>query len=202
MRVRVVVFAAIALVAGLLLSGCGGSNVGLAAKYDGQQISQTQLSDYVTPAAKGVQLNSATTALTPPKAFALFILIRERLYADLLRGSKGGVPSPGTIAGIVNGSVGNGTPQQAVAKLGVKGYSPAFAQQVLRYRALGQLLDNRANSGVDVNGVLQKLSFPVSINPRYGAWDRKALTIDTGATAGLPDFLTLQRGSSLASFSG
>lgn len=196
MKFRAVGAAAVALAAALLLSGCGGSNVGVAAKFDGQQLSQTQLSDYVTPNAKGVQLSSATSALTPPKAFVLFILIRERLYADLLRATKGGAPSPGAVAALVDSYVGNGTPQQAVRKLGVIGYSPSFAQQVLRYRALGQLLDKRASSGVDVNGALAKLSYRVTINPRYGAWDPKNLTVVTSGTAGLPDFLTLQPGSS------
>jgi hypothetical protein len=195
-KFRAVGAAAVALAAALLLSGCGGSNVGVAAKFDGQQISQTQVSNYVTPDAKGVQLSSTSSALTPPKAFVLFIVIRERLYADLLRATKGGAPSPGAVSGLVDGYVGSSTPQQTVAKLGVKGYAPSFARQVLRYRALGQLLDNRANNHVDVNGALTKLKYRVSINPRYGAWDPKALTVKTDGTAGLPDFLTLQPGSS------
>lgn len=198
MKFRAVGAAAVALVAALLLSGCGGSNVGVAAKFDGQQISQTQVSNYVTPNAKGVKLSSATSALTPPKAFVLFIVIRERLYADLLRATKGGPPSPGAVAGLVDSYVGNGTPQQAVSKLGVKGYAPSFADQVLRYRALGQLLDDRAKNHVDVNGALKKLSYRVSINPRYGEWDPKNLTVKAGGTAGLPDFVRLQPGSSTA----
>jgi len=201
-RVRLGIAAALAVATALLLSACSSSNVGIAAKYDGQRLTETQLGNYVTPHAQGVSL-SQTGGPTPPKDFALFILIRERLYADLLRSTKGGMPQAGRVAALVDNYVGNGTPQQAVTSLGVKGYSPSFATQVLRYRALGQLLDQRVQSGVDVNAALKTLNFPVTINPRFGTWDRKQLTLKTGSTDGVPGFLTLQPGGgSAASLSG
>jgi hypothetical protein len=118
-------------------------------------------------------------------------LIREQLYSALLR-KTGGMPSQGRISGLINSYVGNGTPQHAVEALGVHGYTPAFAQQVLRYRALGGVLDQRVRSGVQVGAAVRSLHFPVVINPRFGAWNAKKLAIVTGPAAGLPGYLHLQ----------
>jgi hypothetical protein len=186
------VFAALAAVlAATLLAGCGGSNVGIAAKVNGSQISETQLANYITPKAKGINLSGKPNDIAPPKSFVLYILIREQLYSALLR-KTGGMPSQGRISGLINSYVGNGTPQHAVEALGVHGYTPAFAQHVLRYRALGGVLDQRVRSGVQVGAAVRSLHFPVVINPRFGAWNAKKLAIVTGPAAGLPGYLHLQ----------
>jgi hypothetical protein len=180
---------ALALVATvILLAGCGGSNVGVAAKVNGQQISETRLSSYVTPKAKPITLSGQ---VTPPKPFVLYILVREQLYSALLR-KTGGMPSAGQISSLVSSYIGNGTAQQSVESLGVYGYTPSFAQEILRYRALGSILDQRVRSGVDVATAARNLQFSVVINPRYGKWDHKTMTILTAPSAGLPDYLQLQ----------
>jgi hypothetical protein len=192
MKLRAPLAAVLASVAvAATATGCDSSNVGVAAKVDGTRITETQLSRYVTPAAQGVALQQSAPK-TPPKSFALFILIFDRLYADLLRNTKGGLPAPGVISSQINTFVGNHTPQQAVASLGVHGYTAEMDQAVLRFRALSTLLGERQQHGVDVSAALKKLSFPVTINPRYGTWDAKRFTVDTGTRAGLPDFLKLQ----------
>jgi hypothetical protein len=172
-------------------TACDTSNVGLAAKVDGTRITESQLSHYVTPAAQGVALQQSAPK-TPPKSFVLFILVFDRLYADLLRSTKGGMPAPGVVSGAVSTFVGNRTPQQAVAGLGVHGYTAELDQAVLRFRALSTLLGERQQKGVDVSAALKKLSFPVTINPRYGTWNAKQFAIETGSSAGVPGFLQLQ----------
>jgi hypothetical protein len=173
------------------ITGCSSSNVGVAAKVDGTRITESQLSHYVTPAAQGVSLQQSAPK-TPPKSFALFILVFDRLYADLLRSTTGGMPAPGVISKQINTFVGSQTPQQAVAGLGVHGYTAELDQAVLRFRALSSLLGQRQTKGVNVGAALKKLSFPVTINPRYGTWNAKTFTLETTTSAGLPDFLHLQ----------
>lgn len=198
MRLRAACIALVAMLALALLAGCGGSNVGIAAKVNGHVITESQLADYITPRAKGIDLSGNPNDLAPPKSFVLYILIREQLYATLLR-KTGGMPSPGEISSLINSYIGNGTAQGAVEALGVHGYAPAFAQQVLRYRALGGVLDQRVRSGVQVSAAVKSLHFPVVINPRFGAWNAKKLAIITKPTAGLPGYLHLQ--SSFAALS-
>lgn len=191
MRVRAACIALAAVLAATLLAGCGGSNVGIAAKVDGRQISETQLADYITPKAQGINLSGKPNDLAPPKSFVLYILIREQLYATLLR-KTGGMPSSGQISRLISSYVGNGTAQRAVTSIGVHGYAPSFAQQVLRYRALGGVLDSRVRSGVQVGAAVRSLHFPVVLNPRFGTWDAKRLAIVTSPNAGLPPYLHLQ----------
>jgi hypothetical protein len=191
LRIRTVCIALAVVASAALLAGCGGSNVGVAAKVNGRQISETQLSNYVTPKAKGINLGSQAGNLTPPKSFVLFILAREELYSALLR-KTGGAPSPGRISALVNSYVGNGTPQKSVETLGVRGYTPSFAQEILRYRALGSILDKRVRGGADIATAARNLHFSVDINPRYGTWDSKNMTISTAPSDGLPAYLNLQ----------
>jgi hypothetical protein len=189
-RLRAGCVAIAAVLAAVLLAGCGGSNVGIAAKVNGHQITESQLSDFVTPKAQGIDL-TGQGQLTPPKPFVLYILISEQVYRVLLQ-KTGGVPSPGRVSALINSYVGNSTPQRAVASFGVHGYAPAFAQEILRYRALNSILGERVRSGIDVRGALQHLHLPVVINPRYGTWDAKRLVIVTEPSAGLPGYLRLQ----------
>lgn len=201
MRVRAASVALAAVLAAALLAGCGGSNVGVAAKVNGHLITETQLSNYVTPKAQGVNLTGKPNDITPPKSFVLYILIREQLYAALLR-KTGGMPSPGRISNLIRSYLGNRAPQQAVEALGVHGYTPSFAQQVMRYRALGGLLDQRARSGARVGAALRRLHFPVVINPRFGTWDARKLTVVTTPNAGLPGYLRLQSSFAAVSRAG
>lgn len=177
------------------ITGCSSSNVGVAAKVDGTRITETQLSHYVTPGARAVSLQQSGPK-TPPKSFVLFILVYDRLYADLLRSTKGGMPAPGVVSRQISTFVGNQTPKQAVARLKVYGYTAELDQAVLRFRALSELLSQRQTQGVNIGAALRKLSFPVTINPRYGTWNAKTFTLDTttksGGPAGLPGFLDLQ----------
>jgi hypothetical protein len=99
------------------------------------------------------------------------------------------------VSSLINTYVGNSTPQHAVTALGVHGYAPTFARKVLTYRALNQLLVQRARKGVKVGAALKKLRLPVEINPRFGVWNRKRLSVSSAPTKGLPNFLTLQSGS-------
>jgi hypothetical protein len=191
LRIRAACIALAAVTSAALLAGCGGSNVGVAAKVNGRQISETQLSNYVTPKAKGINLGSRSGNLTPPKSFVLFILARQELYSALLR-KTGGTPPPGRISALINSYIGSGTPQKSVAALGVRGYTPAFAQEILRYRALGSILDKRVRGGADIATAARNLHFPVVINPRYGTWDSKNMTISTAPSDGMPAYLHLQ----------
>lgn len=188
MRVRSLTAAAAAVLAVALLAGCR-TNVGVAANADGQQISESQVSSYVTPQSKPVSIQSTQVA---PKPFVLDILIGEQFYRAVLAKTPGGAPSDGQLSAMIAQYLGARTAQQAVEGFGIHGYAPEFAQYVLEYSELGSMLNQRVQQGVDVRSVARKLDFPVSVNPRYGTWDRTSYMLSTGPSAGLPGFVAFQ----------
>jgi hypothetical protein len=191
-RARALCAAAAALVATALLAGCR-SNVGVAARVDGHRITESRLSSYITARSQPIpaQLAGQHHAV-PPKPFVLSILINKQYYRKLLVNTPGGLPTQGQISSIVNGYLRGRTPLRALEQLGVHGYTAAFAQQVLVYSAMGLLLNRRLRSGVHIGAVAKKLSFPVSVNPRYGVWKAKQHLLASGPGAGLPAFLKMQ----------
>lgn len=187
-RVRSLTAAAAAVLAVALLAGCR-TNVGVAANADGQQISESQVSSYVTPQSKPVSIQSTQVA---PKPFVLDILIGEQFYRAVLAAAPGGAPSDGQVSNMVDSYLAGRTPQQAVEGFGIHGYTPDFAQHVLVYSELGSLLNKKVQQGVDVTGIARKVDFPVSVNPRYGTWDQTNYMLSTTPSAGLPGFVSFQ----------
>jgi len=90
------------------------------------------------------------------------------------------------------------TPAQVTEQSGVHGYTAEFDRLWVRVQILAQTLQNAAQKGVDLKTLIDKLRFPVSVNPRYGTWDKKILDLSTDAGAGIPDFLKIEGVSSAA----
>lgn len=188
MRVRSLSAVAAAVLAATLLASCR-TNVGVAAKVNGSDISESQVSSYITPSAQPVSLQGSST---PPKPFVLNVLIGEQFYRALLAKTPDGAPTQGQIDSMINTFLAGRTPKQAVEGFGIHGYTPAFAQKVLVYSELGNALNQDLQKGVDVRTIARNLDFPVSVNPRYGAWDPKTFSLSTAPNAGVPGFLSLQ----------
>jgi hypothetical protein len=180
------------------LAGCR-TNVGVAATIDGQRVTETQVNDYLTPSAKPVVITSGGTAL-PPRSFVVNTLIEEKLFAKLLAATPAGLPSDGQLSSIQTTDLAGKSVHAIATQLHVVGYTSDFEQKYIGVEVLGSLLSKESSQGVDVNTLANKLKFPVSVNPRYGTWDRASFTVATGAQDGLPGFLTLQptAGSSAA----
>ena len=51
---------------------------------------------------------------------------------------------------------------------------------------------SQANPTLDIGAVAKKLTFPVHVNPRYGAWDAKNFQFSADAKATLPAFLKIK----------
>jgi hypothetical protein len=182
-----------AVLATATLAGCR-TNVGVAARVNGQRITETQVEDYLTPKAAPVssQTQSGTALKIAPRTIVLTVLVKERLYRALLAKTPSGSPSEGQLMTLVSRSRQGKSYQQAASALGVKGYTTAFAKHLLTYAELGNLLNAAVQSGVDVNKIASKLKFPVSVSARYGTWDKKTFSVVPDSSAGVPTFVTLQ----------
>ena len=189
-----VVSVATALVVGVSgLTACR-TNVGNAATIDGHRVSETDVADYVTGSAKAIASSSGSASVAP-KPFVVQILIDQRLYPKLLRAAKVGSPTRGQLTTLRRQYLAGSSPKAKVESLGVKGYSSSLTSVILDVEVYATLLNQAQQQGSDLNTVASALKFPVSVNPRYGTWDPKNLTLKSTTAAGLPGYLTLQSSS-------
>jgi hypothetical protein len=181
--------AAVLAVAGL--AGCK-TNVGTAAMIDGHRITESDVNDYVSPEAQPVQEQSSTGTViaVPPRSFVISELINEQLGLDLVRhvARFEGFTSA-QLDARVTATLAGKTPTAEAESLGLKGFPERFYRVVLRVRELGNLLQQQSQAGTDVNKILTSLDFPVSVNPRYGSWDKK--TYSFNASPSVPSYLSV-----------
>jgi hypothetical protein len=168
------------------LSACR-TNVGVAAKVDGHTIGESQLSKYLTAKAQSVQQQSGPA--TPSKSFVLAALINDRLVKDLYRlGRLGPAPSDAAVDADVATVIGSDSPQKFAESHGIKGYTAAFDQLWLRVALrIERVKQDSSNKKVSLLTVLRRTK--VSVNPRYGAWDRTAFALKSGPDDGIPSVL-------------
>jgi len=189
-----------ALAAAVAVSGLTAceTKVGVAAIVAGHRISESQVAKYLTTKAAAVSVRTQTgaAASVSPRAYVLNTLIDERLYDRLL--SSAGRPSEGDIARATEQALRGLSAQRATEQSGIRGFAVAFDRLWIRVQILRQTLLNAVQKGVDVRALIDKLNFPVTVNPRYGVWDKKLLGLSAAAGAGIPDYLKLD-GSSPAS---
>lgn len=184
-----------ALVVGVSgLTACR-TNVGNAATIDGHRVSETDVGNYVTGSAKPIASSSGSASVAP-KPFVIQILIDQRLYPKLLRAAKIGSPTKGQLSTLRRQYLAGTAPKAKVEQLGVKGYSSSLTSVILDVEVYATLLNQAQQQGTDLNTVASALKFPVSVNPRYGTWDSKNLTLKSTTAAGLPGYLKLQSSTS------
>lgn len=181
--------AAVLAVAGL--AGCK-TNVGTAATIDGHRVTESDVNDYVSPTAKAVQEQTSTGSVItiPPRSFVVSELINEQLGLVIARH----IPrfakfSSAQLDARMTATLAGKTPTAEAESLGLKGYPESFYRIVLRVRELGNLLQEQAQAGTDVNKILTSLDFPVSVNPRYGSWDTKNFAFDSSPA--VPSYLSV-----------
>jgi hypothetical protein len=195
---RIAAAAACTAVLATALTACQ-SNVGLAAKINGHEISENEVAKYLTPNAEAVPQQNQTTGATttvPARTWVLRTLLETQLYTDVLARTPGGQPSQSAITTAQNALLNGTTLDQVAADYAKHGYKPSFATLYVHGQAIQQILGTKIQSG-QVNGqqLLDQLDLKVSVNPRYGAWDPKTLDLSGDANAGIPSFLTLLPGS-------
>ncbi len=181
--------AAVLAVAGL--AACK-TNVGTAVVIDGHRVTESDVNDYVTPAAQPVQEQSNTGSVIsiPPRSFVVSELINEQLGLDLVHHVPRFEKFTSTqLDARMNATLAGKTPTAEAESLGLKGYPESFYRIVLRVRELGNLLQQQAQAGTDINKILTSLDFPVSVNPRYGSWNKKKFSFDSAPP--VPSFLSV-----------
>ncbi|PZS20423.1 MAG: hypothetical protein DLM57_01580 [Pseudonocardiales bacterium] len=206
MRVRklstvLAVTAALAVAAGGL-AGCN-TKVGQAAIVDGHRISESDLVSYVSrsgPSPSVLVAASKAGRGVYPKSQVVEILVQQQLFEAALA-KNGGVPGSGELATLHDraaamflGTQLTGAQLDSVlaASLNSSGFAAKFARTLLRTVELETALvvKTKAQSLAQLTGTLDKLHLAVQVNPRYGKWDPKTLSLG-GPDANVPDFLKL-----------
>ena len=196
MRLRLLRTAAVVAAAALAVAGLSACNtkVGVAAVVDGHQITESNVNSYLTVNAQPVkqQNSDGSTFEEAPRSFVLSTLIYDRLLARVLAAAPGGLPSESDIAAKARSLLNGLSAQQAAASAGITGFSGSFYQRWLHQEVLRVDIRTLVQSNAfNIDPVLSNLHFPVSVSPRYGAWDAQSLGVQTGPSAGVPDFVTL-----------
>lgn len=198
MRARILAAAAVAVVAATTLTACR-TNVGYAATIEGKRYSESDISDYLTPDAQPITRQDETGAQSavPSRSFVVETLITEALLKKVANRLPGGAPSSAVLARLRASALGGKSVESVVTGAGIKGYTTAFDNLLVRRVVYSQYLQAASQQGVDVQGAVTKVPFSVSVNPRYGTWDSARRAFDSSVGAGAPAFLKLN--SSLAS---
>jgi hypothetical protein len=192
-RVRSLTAAAVASLALAGLAGCR-SNVGDAAVVNGARISDTTVSHYVTPSAKSITLQSSSGAGVEvgPKAFVLQTVVYTRLLKALVKAGPGGGPTKAQLASLSRQTRAGKSATAYAKSQGITGYTSAFDRLLVQRQTYAAALQTYQQQGVDLPTLLKKAKIKVSVSPRYGKWDSKALSLDGSSGAGVPGFVKLQ----------
>jgi len=188
-RVRSLTAAALATLAIAGITGCR-SNAGNAATVNGERISDSKVSAYITPSAQPVAVSQSERVA--PKSFVVQILINVRLYQAVIKKAPNGGPKKGDLAAISRQALGGKSPKAFAEAQKIIGYTPAFDREVVSFLTYQSVLQTYQRQGVDVKALVAKTKVSVSVNPRYGKWDKNRLTLDGSVGAGVPGFVKLQ----------
>jgi outer membrane murein-binding lipoprotein Lpp len=178
------------LVGVLVLAGCN-SNVGVAGRVGTDKISESQLSGYVTPSAS-VQRQATANGVQEfdPKPLMLSYLMEQSLLRQALA-AKGGQPVGQELSGARDSVVEQyGSEQDLTNQITAAGLTPSAAQLVITVETLGAVLRSRLGGQAPVD-FINGMHVPIYVNPRFGSWDPRSLSVD--AQGGRPSFLQLQQ---------
>lgn len=197
-RLRALTAAVLAILASAGLTACR-TQAGVAATVEGHRISESTVNSYLTANSQAVQAQSQTGAAPmAPRTYVLQTLITNQLFAKILRDLTNNEPiDEHELKTEINSVLAGDSAQHFVSTHGLVGYSDAFATLALRDSVLINKITTLANNGADINAALAKLKFPVSVNPRYGAWDPTKFTMSSDPAAGLPSVLRVRSGGAV-----
>lgn len=180
---------AVAVLALTGLTACK-SNLGVAATVNGARIDDSQLAHQVTPSAKPVQISQ--TASLSPRAFALSVLIGNKILPDIVAKGPSGGPGKTDLAEIRTRALGGKSTSAYATAQGVRGFTASFDKQVVTYIVYLQVLRAYQANNINIPNLIRSAKPSVHVSPRYGAWDESSLLLSTAPNAGLPGFVTLQ----------
>ena len=188
-KIRFLTVAGMCAAGALALTGCD-SKIGTAAEVNGQKISESSVSGYLTPTAKPLQTSTGTSVA--PRTFVLQYLIRSKVFERALV-SKGVNVSDQLLDGVKTTALAGGTEDALVTQVTSVNLSTTFEKQVLRYQELYTLVGTTFNAakdgGVAANAALANASGGIVVNPRYGSWDAKTISLTDLSKAQVPSFI-------------
>jgi len=196
-RILTAALAATLAVAGL--AGCQ-SNVGVAARVDGHRITESSVNNYLESSGVDKTLASQASAqgqqISAPRSQVLQTLIQEQVFRKALA-EQGVHPSASDLANVHDQAAASVMQTQLTGsaldtaldkRLPAFGIKSSFRPTLLRTQQLEYLFLKKV--GDQAQAALTKADIPVSVSPRYGAWDPKTLSLGTEAV--LPSFVTPQ----------
>jgi hypothetical protein len=184
------------------LTACD-SKVGEAAIVGGHRISESDLGKFLSPAGPSPSALSAAAkggVGLYPKTDVVQFLVQQELFEQALA-NNGGVPSKVELAALHDQAgatllgaqvTGAKLDTELSNALTARGTAAPFLPVVLRTFELEMalVLKVKAGSQSELAAAVNKLHIKVQVNPRYGKWDPK--TVSLGApTSNIPDFLKL-----------
>lgn len=190
MRSRVPVAAAVLILAVAGLAGCQ-SNVGTAAKVNGNRISESTVDSYVRPAGQSsdaiAKAESQGSSLLPAKTIIVQYLVQRQVFRETLAANKE-LPSATALERVNTGE----TESALRTELPPVGVDKSFAPVVLETDRLREVLIEKLNIKTvqDAAAAVRKAGVTASVNPRYGKWQPDQLVVDS--TASVPPYLQLQ----------
>lgn len=185
MKIRFLAVAGVCALGAVTLAGCD-SKVGTAAVVNGHKISESTLANYVTPAAKPLQSSDGTSSVAP-RTFVLQYLIRSQIFERVLNSNNDPVTSD-LLDSARTQALAGGSEADLVKQVTGVGLSSSFEKEVLRYQELYTLIGSKL--GADkANAALAKSSDKIVVNPRYGSWNSKTISLTDLSKAQLPSFL-------------
>ncbi len=194
MRLRLLGVFAVAALAVVGLSACQ-SNVGRAATVDGQSITETTVTGYLTANAK--PLTNSSGGQIAARNVVLSTLIQQQIYDRALQ-SFGGAPTPTELGAARQQVLNGGTEDQLLAQVVAAGLDRSFEPLFLRTGSLAEVLQARATAGGtdQTNQILGTLAkVPVSVSPRYGSWDPTKRTLSGDPAQSVASFVNLAAAS-------
>lgn len=185
-----------ALAATLTVTGLAScrTNVGTAAVVNGHRITESDVTDYLTPTGPdpsyAAQAEQSGQSLVPPRTQILQVLIYEQLFERALaKTHNGNVPSEGEIAALHDKAAasimqtpltGNALDRELRRELPKQGIEADFVPTLLRFEELeyAVVTDNKISSSDQLVAVLKRSGARVRVGARYGTWDTATLSLD------------------------
>jgi hypothetical protein len=201
---RVLTAALVAGLAATLLAGCR-TNVGTAATVSGQKITESDVSDYITPrgpssaAVANARANGQTVS---PRSEVLQYLILEKVFEQTLQQKdNGGLPSPGQLAAVHDQAAsvllqtslaGAELDKRINAGLLGAGVSTKLTKVFVRVQELEYTLIMRKQLTQlpELVALVKRAGVHVRVNPRYGKWNVDQLSLDGKVIT--PGYLSVQ----------
>lgn len=190
MRSRAPIAAVVLILAVTGLAGCQ-SNVGTAAKVNGDRISENTVNSYVLPAGQSAEALSQAkkqgSSLLPAKTIIVQYLVQREVFRRTLVANSD-LPS----AGELDRTKGGSTVSELRTQLPPVGVKNSFASVVVETDKLRQILIDKLKITTvdDAASAVRKAGVSVSVSPRFGTWSSAQLVVDSAGS--LPSYLKLQ----------